>query len=67
MASVTTRIVYISRKRQDIIDRVMSGKFLPLSLIIMDSLERPRKFLSYNLTRLSVGVDPHLVKEHPGV
>ena len=33
MASVTSRFVYISRQRMDIIDRVKSGEFLSLSLI----------------------------------
>ncbi|KAK3890016.1 hypothetical protein Pcinc_006013 [Petrolisthes cinctipes] len=67
MAAVTSRFVYISRKRQDIIDRVKAGEFLSLPLIVEDSPERPRKFPSYILTRFPIDVDPKLAKGYPGV
>ncbi|KAK3885525.1 hypothetical protein Pcinc_010266 [Petrolisthes cinctipes] len=67
MAAVTSRFVYISRKRQDIIDRVKAGEFLSLPLILEDSPERPRKFPSYILTRFPIDVDPKLAKGYPGV
>lgn len=46
MAAVTSMFVYIARKRQDIIGKVISVEFMSLTLIVMDSLERPRKFHS---------------------
>jgi len=67
MAAVTSRFVYISRRRADIIDRVKTGEFLSLPLILQDSTERPRKFPSYILTRFPVNVDPSLAKSFPGV
>lgn len=67
MSAVTSRFVYISRRRKDIIDRVTVGEFLSLHLDIQDSIDRPRKFPSYLITRYPVGVDPSLAKELPGV
>ncbi len=67
MSAVTSRFVYISRRRKDIIDRVTGGEFMSLHLDIQDSIERPRKFPTYLITRYPVGVDPSLAKELPGV
>ena len=67
MAAVTSRFVYVSRRRTDIIDRVMTGEFLSLQLTQQDSPERPVKLPSYILTRFPVSVDPNLTKEVPGV
>lgn len=67
MAAITSRFVYISRQRTDILERVKSGEFLSLPLIPHDSPERPRKYPSYILTRFPVDVDPRLAEGHPGV
>ncbi|XP_050738499.1 uncharacterized protein LOC127009444 [Eriocheir sinensis] len=67
MAAVTSRFVYISRQRTDIISRVQAGEFLSLPLTPMDSPDRPRKFPSYILTRYPVDVDPRLAEGHQGV
>ena len=67
MSAVTSRFVYISRCRRDIIDRVTGGEFLSLHLDIQDSIDRPRKFPTYLITRYPVDVDPSLAKELPGV
>ncbi|MPC62671.1 hypothetical protein E2C01_056760 [Portunus trituberculatus] len=67
MSAVTSRFVYISRERPDIIQRVMAGEFLALTLVEQDSPERPHKFPSYLITRYPVEVDPSLSKELPGV
>ncbi len=67
MSAVTSRFVYISRKREDIIGRVMAGEFLSLKLDMQDSPERPRKYPSYLVTRYPVGVVPSLAKELIGV
>lgn len=65
MAAVTLRFVYMFRKLQDITNGVKSGEFLSLSLIVVDSSERPRKFPSYIPTRLSFDIIPNFAKEHP--
>ena len=44
MAAITSRFVYISRSRSDIVDSVTKGEILSCSLEIRDSPERPRKF-----------------------
>ena len=67
MSAVTSRFIYISRRRKDIIDRVKGGEFLSLHLDIQDSINRPRKFPTYLITRYPVGVDPSLAKALPGV
>ena len=67
MSAITSRFVYISRRRSDIIDSVTSGEFLSLSLEIQDSPDRPRKFPTYLLTRYPVFTDPALAKNLPGV
>ncbi|XP_045127728.1 uncharacterized protein LOC123514145 [Portunus trituberculatus] len=67
MSAVTSRFVNISRKRPDIVQRVMAGEFLALPLVEQDSPERPRKFPSYLITRYPVEVNPSLSKELPGV
>lgn len=67
MSAVTSRFVYISRRRVDIIDSAVKGAFLSLKLEVQDSIERPRKFPTYLVTRFPVGVDPSLAKELPGV
>ncbi|MPC19376.1 hypothetical protein E2C01_012289 [Portunus trituberculatus] len=67
MSAVTSHFVYISRKRPDIFQRVMTGEFLALTLVEQDSSERPRKFPSYIITHYPVEVDPSLSKELPGV
>ena len=67
MSAVTSRFVYISRKRSDIVQRVTAGEILSLLLVVQDSPERPRKFPSYIITRYPVEVDPSLSKELPGV
>ena len=67
MSAVTSRYVYISRRRKDVIDGVKGGAILSLSLDIQDSVERPRKFPTYLVTRYPVDIDPSLAKELPGV
>lgn len=67
MAAVTSRFVYIARRRQDIVERVTAGEFLSLVLQVQDSPERPRKYPSYLITRYPIGVDPSLAMELPGV
>lgn len=67
MSAATSRFVYISRRRSDIIDAVKNGEVLSLTLDIQDSTERPRKFPTYLITRYPVGVDPSLAKELPGI
>jgi len=67
MSTVTSRVVYISRQREDIIDKVTKGEFLSLFLQVQDSIDRPRKFPTYLITRYPVGVEPSLAKELPGV
>ena len=67
MSSVTSRYVYVSRRREDIIERIKTGEFLSLSLVSQDSPDRPRKFPSYILTRYPVGVDPARATEYSGV
>lgn len=67
MAAISSRFVYISRLRPDIVESVTKGEFLSLSLEVQDSPERPRKFPTYLLTRYPVGIDPALAKELPGI
>ncbi|KAG0725559.1 hypothetical protein GWK47_038423 [Chionoecetes opilio] len=55
MAAITSRFVYISRHRPDIVTS------------IQDSPDKPRKFPTYLLTRYPVCSDPALAKELPGV
>jgi len=67
MSAVTSRFVYVSRSRQDIINSVTKGEFLALQLDKQDSSERPRKYSTFLLTRYPVSVDPSKAKELPGV
>lgn len=67
MAAITSRFVYISRKRANIIESATKGEFLSLKLDLQDSTERPMKYTTYLVTRYPVGVDPSLAKELPGV
>ena len=67
MAAVTSSFVYISRRRQDIIDRVKDGAVLSLFLDVQDSVERPRKFPTYLITRFPIAIEPSLAKELSGV
>lgn len=67
MSAVTSRFVYISRTRLDIIDSVTKGEFLSLFLDVQDSSQRSRKYPTYLLTRYPVCVDPSLAKALPGV
>ena len=67
MSAATSRFVYISRCRKDILDSVMGGEFSSVQLDIQDSSERTRKFPTYLITRYPVDVDPSLAKELPGV
>ena len=67
MSAVTSRFVYISRRRIDIIKGATEGEFLFLKLEAQDSIERPRKFPTYLVTRYPVGVDSSLAKELPGI
>ncbi|KAG0713044.1 hypothetical protein GWK47_017095 [Chionoecetes opilio] len=67
MAAITSRFVYISHHRPDIVTSVTNGEFLSLPLEIQDSPDRPRKFPTYLLTRYPVCSDPALAKELPGV
>lgn len=67
MAAVTSRYFYITRNREDIIDKATKGEFLSLSLQVQDSPTRPRKFPSYVITHYQVDVDPNLDQELPGV
>ena len=67
MAAVTSRFVYITRGRQDIIERVTKGEFISLLLDVQDSPERTRKYPSYLVTKYPIDVDPSLALELPGV
>ena len=67
MAALTSRFVYVSRRRSDILERVRSGEFLSLPLVPHDSPERPRKYPHYLLTRYPVDVDHRLAEQYPGV
>ncbi|ROT79248.1 hypothetical protein C7M84_002030 [Penaeus vannamei] len=67
LPAVTSRFVYVSRKREDLIDSMTRGEFLALQLDKQDSLERPRKYSTFLLTRYPVSVDPSKAKELPGV
>ena len=67
MSAATSRFVYISRRRKDILDSVMGGEFSSVQLDIQDWSERTRKFPTYLITRYPVDVDPSLAKELPGV
>lgn len=67
MSAITSRFVYVSRRRHDIIQGIMGGGFLSLHLDVQDSPDRPRKFPSYLITRYPVDADPSLAKEMPGV
>ena len=60
MSAITSRFVYISRLRQDIVDNVKNGEFLSLYLDTQDLSERPRKFPTYLMTRFPIGIDPSL-------
>lgn len=61
------QFVYMYRKCLDIDDRVWSGEFLSLSLIVMDAPDRTRNIHSYILTQFPIGVDPNFAKEHSGM
>lgn len=67
MAALTSRFVYVSRQRPDILERITSGEFLSLPLTPQDSPERPRKYPQYLLTRYPVDVDHRLAEQLPGV
>ncbi|ROT73351.1 hypothetical protein C7M84_008216 [Penaeus vannamei] len=54
MSAVTSRFVNVSRKREDVIDSMTRGEFLALQLDKQDSLERPRKYFTFLLTRYPV-------------
>ena len=47
MSAVTSRFVYISRRRDDIIESATIGEFLSLKLDLQDSIEKPHKFPSH--------------------
>ncbi|XP_068246569.1 uncharacterized protein [Palaemon carinicauda] len=66
MSAITSKFVYIARSREDIIGRVKGGEFLSISLDIQDSIDRPRKYLTYLITRYPIEADPNLAKEMPG-
>ena len=67
MSAVTSRFVYVSRKRPDIVTSAVEGKFIALRLTPQDSPERPRKLPSYLITRYPVGVDPALSISMKGI
>lgn len=67
MSAVTSRFVYISRSRTDIIDSVTKGEYLSLFLDMQDSPQRSRKFPTYLLTRYPVCVEPSLAMALSGV
>ena len=67
MFVVTSRFVYICRKRIDIINSVTRGEFLSLFLDAQDSFQRPRKYPTYLLTRYPVCVNPSLAKALYGI
>lgn len=67
MSVVTSRYVYIARKRQDIVERVEDGEFLAMRLVKQDSPARPRKLPNYLVKRYPVGVHPSLSTELVGV
>ncbi|MPC48147.1 hypothetical protein E2C01_041914 [Portunus trituberculatus] len=67
MSVVTSRFVYISRTRKDIIDSVMRGDILSLFLNAQNSPQRSQKYPTYLLTRYPVCADPSLEKALPGV
>lgn len=61
MSAVTSRFVYVSRKREDVIDSMTRGEFLALQLDKQDSLERPRKYSTFLLTRYPPRLKNYLV------
>lgn len=63
MSAVTSRFVYISKSRQDIVDGVIDGEVLSLKLDVQESVDRPHKFPTYLITRFPVDIDPSLAKE----
>lgn len=67
MSAVTSRFVYVSRHRLDILKSAADGEFMSLKLVRQDSPDRPRKLPAYLITRYPVGVDPSLSKEMGGV
>ena len=67
MSAVSSRFVYVSRQRMDIVEKVTAGEFLSLRLDVQDSPVRNAKLPSYLLTRYPECLDPSLAKEHPGV
>lgn len=67
MASVTSRFVYISRHRPDIVEKVRKGEFMSLCLEVQDSPERPRKYPTFFLTLYPISLDPALAKELLGI
>ena len=67
MSALTSRFVYVSRLRTDILERIQSGEFLSLPLVPQDSQERPRKYPQYILTRYPVDVDHRLAEQYKGV
>ena len=67
MSAVTSKFVYVSRQRLDVLKSAEAGEFLSLKLIRQDSPARPRKLPAYLITRYPVGVDPSLSKEMDGV
>lgn len=67
MSAATSRFVYMSRLRTDIIDGVKDGGILSISLDIEDAPERHCKFPTYLITRYPVQADPYLAKELSGV
>lgn len=67
MAAVTSWIVCIAIKRQDIIDRDMSGEFLSVSHFSGRTRETSYASQLRPLTRFPIDVNPSLAKEHPSV
>ena len=67
MAALTSRFVYVSRQRPDILARIKSGEFLSLPLVPHDSPARSQKYPSFLLTRYPADVDHRLAEQYPGV
>ena len=68
MPAITSRLVYILKRRNDIIAKVMGGEFLSIHIENQDSIDRPPKFPTYLIILYPVGVDPSLAKKDlPGV
>lgn len=67
MSAVTSRFVYVSRKRGNIVKSAEEGEFLSLKLSTQHLPDRPRKLPTYLISCYPLGADPSLSRELDGV